>query len=119
MELIRAILMEIEANDELTGRGPADLYLEGYTDAQIGYHTKLLFDAGYIDAIDMTAVGSPYPELKPTSLTWRGHEFLDAAKNETVWKRAMDAVREKGGSVPISVLQALLIEFAKQQFNLQ
>jgi hypothetical protein len=34
-------------------------------------------------------------------LTWEGHEFLDAARDEKRWKKAMSTVKEKGGTITI------------------
>ena len=32
-------------------------------------------------------------------LTWQGHEFLDAARNEDRWNQAKKTISEKGGSL--------------------
>ena len=37
-------------------------------------------------------------------LTMAGHDFLEAAKNEKIWKKAMKTVGEKGGTVTLGVL---------------
>ncbi len=37
-------------------------------------------------------------------LTMSGHDFLDAARNEKIWKKAMKTVGEKGGAVTLWVL---------------
>jgi hypothetical protein len=51
-------------------------------------------------------------------LTWQGHEFLAAASNESVWQKAKAKMMELGGSMPLTVLQSLLIELAKKQAGL-
>jgi hypothetical protein len=40
----------------------------------------------------------------------KGHEFLDAACNETVWKKTTEIITDKGGSIPFEVLKDLLIK---------
>jgi hypothetical protein len=51
-------------------------------------------------------------------MTWAGHEFLDAAREDTRWKKAMDIVRDKGRSVTFEVLKALLISLIKTAVGL-
>lgn len=118
LALIRKILLALEENESATGLGPVDLEIENYSDAQIGYHLKLLTERELIKATNFTTMGSKHPVYRPSGLTWEGHEFLDAAKNESVWARALEAVAAKGGSLPFAVFQSLLIELSKQQFGL-
>lgn len=59
-------------------------------------------EAGLIEALDASASGDF--DWRPTSLTWQGHEFLDAVRNDTVWRKTMALVKEKGGSVPFDVV---------------
>jgi hypothetical protein len=64
-------------------------------------------DAGFVKA---TAVrGNDTTEWIPESLTWQGHEFLNAARDNTIWKKALN----KAGSMPISVLQEWLVQLAR------
>src|SRR4051812_28617180 len=106
MELVRQILLQTEKSvhvgDEI------DLNIEGYSREEIYYHVKILSDAGLLEANNLTT----YDGFKwtPKNLTWKGHEFLDAARNETVWKKTTEIVKDKGGSIPFEVLKDLLIK---------
>jgi hypothetical protein len=51
-------------------------------------------------------------------LTWEGHEFLDAARDDTRWKRAWTIVREKAGSVTVDVLKQVLTSLMKDALAL-
>jgi len=42
----------------------------------------LLHEAGFIEAMDLSTLGGIC--WKPTRLTYNGHEFLDAARSDTV-----------------------------------
>jgi len=114
MELVRAILLATEAHPK--GSGWIDVKIEGYSQEEVAYHVKLLADAGLIEAHDLTTQGDFC--WKPSSLTWHGHEFLDAVRNDTVWAKTKEVVKEKGGSVPFAVLQALVIKIAGAAFGL-
>lgn len=115
LELIRKMVLAIE--DGPSGWAP-DLKFDGYSDAQVGYHAYLLIDAGLARGQDASTMGSDAPEGFITSLTWAGHEFADAARDETRWKKAMGVVQEKGGTVTIGVLTQLLIVLMKGALGL-
>ena len=51
-------------------------------------------------------------------MTWEGHEFADAARDETRWKKAMGIVEEKGGAVTLDVLKELLLHLARMGLGL-
>ncbi len=110
MDLVRQILFEIEKQSfEDSGQL---LKFDGYSDEEVSYHVMLLDEAGLIQAKDLSG-GSDLMWI-PMRLTWQGHEFLDAARDETRWNKAKDAMSKAGGFV-FEVGKALLIEFMKQQ----
>ena len=113
MELVRRVLLEIEQSTNVDDW--IDLGIEGYSPEEISYHVKILAEAGLLEAQDLTT--NDEFEWKPKSLTWKGHEFLDAARNETVWKKTTDLVKDKGGSIPFEVLKDLLIKVATTFFS--
>lgn len=116
MELIRKLVLALE--DAPTGYAPDKLNIEGYTSEQIGYHAYLMIDAGLATGNDASEFGSTSPEAMLTNLTWDGHEFAEAVRDESRWKNAMGIVREKGGSVTISVLTQILTGLMKGAFGL-
>lgn len=54
----------------------------------------------------------------PKSLTWQGHEFLDASRNETVWKKTLKTINKKRDGLTFEVIKALLTQYTKEEFNL-
>jgi len=117
MELIRKMLFAAEAAEG--GYAPGPLEIEGYSEAEIGYHAYLLCDAGLAFGIDVETRESEGPEYQLRHLTWAGHEFLDAARDEPRWRKAMAAIGSAGGSVTLSVLQSLLTSYAAQQLGIR
>lgn len=110
MDLVRSILLELEGHSHVSTW--MDLTIEGYSQDEISYHVKILSQAGLIEATPMA--NPPLdPIWIPISLTWEGHEFLDAAKDDTRWKRAISIVKEKGAGMALDVLKSVLIELAK------
>ncbi|OGI67077.1 MAG: hypothetical protein A2W18_06655 [Candidatus Muproteobacteria bacterium RBG_16_60_9] len=115
LELIRKILLTIE--DSPSGWAP-DLKIEGHSDSQVGYHAYLLIDAGLAKGSDASDSGSESPEGMITSLTWAGHEFAEAARDEARWRKAIGLVAEKGGAITLDVMKELLVSLMKATFNL-
>lgn len=106
MELIRK--MVLAAEDAPSGYAPNKLTFDGYDEEVVSYHAYLMIQAGLATGVEVTHQQSPGPEAILTGLTWAGHEFADAARDETRWKKAMGLVKEKGGAVTLDVLKDLL-----------
>lgn len=115
LDLIRKMVLAIE--DAPSGFAPP-LAVEGYTAEQIGYHAHLLIEAGYAQGASMTHMESPSPEALIRSLTWAGHEFAAAARDDTRWRKAMGVVKDKSGSVTLDVLKELLASLMKAALGL-
>lgn len=117
MELIREILFQLE--DATTYDLPVELNIEGYKPEEINYNLGIIWQSGLIEIYGkpLSDLNSPTRYL-PTSLTWQGHEFLDASRNEKAWKRVLKTIREKGGSLTFEITKALLIQYAKEEFNI-
>jgi LPS sulfotransferase NodH len=114
-DLIRKMILQIE--DAPSGWAP-HLAIEGYAPAQVSYHAYLIVDAGLARGRNVTTMGSDGPEAMITSLTWAGHEFAEAAREETRWRKAMGIVKEKGGSITLDVLTQLLGSLMRGAFGL-
>jgi hypothetical protein len=114
IDLVRKILFQVDEKGQ--PRGWVDLEIPGYAPEQIAHHIWLLQDGGLIEAQDLSHLGAL--DYRPKKLTWAGHEFLDAARNDTVWNRTKEMVKEKGGSIPFEVLKGLLLKVAASLFAL-
>jgi Hypothetical protein (DUF2513) len=114
LDLIRTLLLEIEAHDDptttMTVRG------DGHTEIEVQYHLKLLRDAGYIVAVDHSS-GSTL-DYRPKSVTWHGHEFLDAARNDGIWRQVKVKLKDMGMDAPLSVIEKLAIKYVAAHLGL-
>lgn len=116
LDLIRKILLTIE--DEASGFAPRSLKIDGYTDVQVAYHAFLLVDAGLVDGSVVKTNTGHAPEGMIRNLNWAGHEFAEAARDDTRWNKAMGIVKEKGGSITMDVLKDLLTSLMKLAIGL-
>ena len=115
MDLCREILLYVEACEGSVG--PKEVKIEGYTTDQIGYHAKLLADAGLLEGKVSTGVGQSVHRFKPRCLTWEGHEFLDAARNVSRWKQAKSTSIEKAGQLSFGALKTALTQLVQKALD--
>lgn len=115
MDLVRRILLAVEeqAGDP---RGWIELSIPGYSKEVVSQHVAMLADAGLLTAQDLSSTGGYL--VCPKTMTWEGHDFLDAARNDSVWNKVRDQVKEKLATVPFEVLKALLMKAAASTFGL-
>ena len=108
MELIRKILVAVEDHPEPDGSVP--LRFDGYSDQEVSYHVKLLSDQGLIEATDCRSLQDF--SLKARSLTWGGHDFVEAIRDDTRWNKVKKWVLDAGKILTLETA----IEAAKTLF---
>ena len=120
VNLVREILLAVEISEP--GTIPDGLQIDGYSDELIGSQVFVMCEGKLLALIDERVKLDPtnWTIIKafakmPVRLTWRGHEFIDAARDETRWKKAMEATKKHGETVSIGVLMELLGTLAFQQ----
>ena len=116
MELIRELMLAIESRDGDFNYESVEAI--GYEEPQIEYHLELLIEEKLVIGQVQRMKEGFSPIILVEKLSWSGHEFLDNARNESVWKETAKIVKEKGGSVAVAVLTQILASVAKQQFGL-
>lgn len=110
MELIRRLLMSVEGEEPTPD-------LTGYTEEQRVYHMALLIEAGLLDGTVRTnSIG--YPDgYRVRKLTWAGHEFLDAARDDTIWRKAKTEILKPAASWTFGLVLEWLKAEAKKKLN--
>ena len=114
--LIREILLEVEKKD--SPFPDRLLTINGRDSYEIGYHVKLLYECGMIDEVDDRSGDVDSGHLyAPGGLTWRGHNFLDDIRHDSVWKKVLDRISALGGKVSLPVLTTIAKEAAVTVLN--
>ncbi len=101
MDLIRAILLEVEKSTSPDG---CQINLPGHSGEELYYNAQLAQEAGLIDAKFLR--GST--DFHVLRLTYAGHEFLDAARNDTLWVKAKEMVTKNTGTLTLEGLKIAL-----------
>lgn len=113
MELIRKILMELEKRsfEEMS----KEVVIPGYDQKTISFHLWLLVDARLISAVDMSSTNEI--SFIPDNITWDGYEFLELAKNNTVWEKAIRAIKDKGPGIPFEILKLVMTSMSQEMLR--
>jgi hypothetical protein len=121
MELVRKLLFYFEEKPDFKMVKSDDIAIDGYGVRVIAYHIHIMCEADLLSCERILSKSTPERliDAHPFRLTWQGHEFLDAARSDTIWAKAKKAISDKGISVAISTLQTLLASLAKQELGLQ
>lgn len=111
MELVRKILMACEEDEHAIIAG--SFQFDEYDDETVGYHNYLLVQAGLVEGSQTTALGDSSPSAIIHCLTWKGHEFIEAARDEGRWAKAKKLIQEKAGSATFDVVFGVLTSMIK------
>ena len=115
MSLCREILRRIADSPMLNGAEEPSV--EGRSADEITYQTHIMVQAGLIEALADGFIGSgiSYGSLR---LTWEGNDFLDAARDDTVWNTARARIAKAGGSFTFDLLLAMCKAVIKEKTGL-
>ena len=113
-EMIRSILLQAEkapSNQPLQQLSFAGDILE----SDIAEHLELMIEQKLIDGEVLSREPLAFGIYK---VTWSGHDFLENARNDTLWKKVMSEAKSKGTSMTLVVLNGLLSKAAEKYAGL-
>ena len=112
MDLVRSILLQVEAATEETGAGELDFC--GHTADEVHYHIELMQQRGLVDARIVRDMRGSVVRADVIGLTWDGQDFLDAMRDDRVWSRAKKAIAESVGSTTFDVIKQVCVAVASK-----
>lgn len=117
MDLVREILLQIEATEP----GKAiKLDIPNAGKEEIGLHVELMIEDGLIKGTTVPAGDGHAHRIlayRIEKMTREGHDFLDAAQNDTIWQKAKKKFLEAPGGLALDVLKAFLVELGKEAIS--
>jgi len=121
MDLVRKILFAME-QDETNMRFDYERLpeVEGDREDVVYYHMQIMAQADLLHVnVQEIPTGNPNQPFSYTtySISWNGHEFLDAARENTRWEKAKSTM-ERAGGVILPVLMQLLTSYVKTELKL-
>lgn len=109
LELIREILLRVEAIGEV--RSIPDLKIGDFSEIVVVYNLDLSIQAGLVDGKVVIGADAHYYISGLMGLTWAGHDFLDSARDTTLWSKAKREAKNKGmefSKLPLEVAKRIL-----------
>jgi len=112
LDRIREILLHVENETSKDGWvGIRDRVFFRDDDA---YQIDLMKQAGFVDA-DSHAISRILPGR--VRISFAGHDYLDAVRDEGIWAQTKEAVKETGGSATIEIAKTLALGFLKKKIS--
>lgn len=110
-DVIRELLTKLEERDRADSfLTLAELPAEGA--AAYSYNMELLLEAELVEGSTQQSLSpGPIPFLA-RRLTWKGHEFLDAVRSDTVWNRTKTSIAEQGLSMTFDLVKTVASRWA-------
>ena len=106
VDLCRQILVEV--GKWPTTRAPKMVEIEGHSAGEVGYNAWLLAGERLIEGEDHSGDGDEVHYYLPCCLTYKGHDFLEHARNDARWTKAKEKLMSVGGTMTIQMLQVVL-----------
>ena len=86
--------------------------------SEISYHVELLAESGLLNVTLKKRIGKGPKDFFIRRLTWAGHEFLDAIRDESVWSKTKSKIMSKGGSMTFDLVKDVAISIIKSALGL-
>lgn len=124
LELVKEILSFFEqresdkminVKDIING---SEIAITGYEGRLISDHIDVMYEAGLIEGYGERAKDGRLIQVYPTRLTWEGHEFIAAAKNQTAWAKLKKQFKSSSSAIPFNVAQKLLQKYIESEVGL-
>ncbi|MBO1064740.1 DUF2513 domain-containing protein [Anabaena sp. 54] len=110
--LVRQILLQTESS-------PPGVYIqsftcEGFDRATIIEHIEIMIESKLLDGVVYKTSMVGCASFVVYKITWEGHNFLEDARNDTIWKKVMAEAKDRGTSTSFVVINGLLTKAAQK-----
>jgi len=101
-DLIRKILLYAQSLP--AGSGAYSVELPGEQEhSTVDEHVQLLIEAGLLKGKVLGGING-IAAIAVQGFTWAGHDFIDAAKDDTIWEKAKTSVLKPAAAVTFDAL---------------
>ena len=116
MDLVRKILLAIEESES------GDIKLDRLGDDldRVYRHVELMKEFGLVDATIIPGGDGPEEKIvlcEVRGLTWEGHDFLEKARDESIWEKAKRICMEKPGGFALDVFSSVLTDLISNRLS--
>lgn len=112
LELIRFLLIKLEECNHYNIRLSELIKNSPYTLEEADYNVRLLSEANYVKVFGFAPAKNAKDWLL-IRLTFIGHEYLDAIRDDTVWRKTRDKLLTVGGTASLEMVKVVAYAIAK------
>lgn len=107
MDLVRAILLRCEQTDAQVHLRPNAI--EDLGDAAVvSEHVAIMIEAGLVHGVPREMMLAGYRPFNISRITWYGHDFIDLARDDTLWNKLKAEAKTHAISLTVEVATAWL-----------
>lgn len=120
-DCVRAILLWVESNVPVGNPRYTDELIDDlkskWTEAEIIYCVAQLGEANLLDG-GAVIQGGAIVINQVNKLTWKGHEYLDNIRDDSIWKETKSTVFSKVGNASLSIISSLAAKLIETKLGL-
>lgn len=104
-DLIREVLIEVEALDQSKHQTIVYCLAREDGEAAKAMHALLLWRAGFVKGVDASTLSGD--AVVADALTWQGHDLLETMRSKDLWERIKATAKDKGLELTFDTLKAI------------
>ena len=124
-DLIRQILLDSEKSEDrwfsvgVIEEGEWEQTLNTSHDSNFLLQIDLMVEAGLIRKENVAHPGLAGPEIAEVmyEISWSGYDYLDAVRDESVWRKTAGVIVETGGSATLDLVKSIAVGFLKTKIE--
>jgi len=117
LDRMREILLKLESDDlEESDAGWMWTRDEDFFSKEDNYQIVLLVQGGFVEVHEHRTLASVVPDM--LRITFAGHDYLSAIRDEGIWNKTKTAVAETGGSAGLEIVKAIAMGLVKQKLSI-
>jgi len=117
LDLIRRILGDVEKTIPEESNVEDAFYHEEYNRAIVCEHMRLLIEEGFVEG-DVQSDRGRVTYVSISRLLWKGHDFIKAAQDDSLWNKAKTSIIKPGVSFTFDILLEWLKAEARAKLGL-
>jgi Hypothetical protein (DUF2513) len=117
MDIVRKILALVEdqpAGDPVNGMPT----IGDASPATIAEHVQIMTDAGLLTGQVIGSSEQGYGVLI-FGLTWKGHDFLESIRNDTIWNKIRTKIKSAGAGMTIEIIKELATSYIRETLQMK
>ncbi len=115
LDLVRQLMLQIEA---LPAAPPVQYRMSEIEDPVLLAHLEMLIEAGLVNGRISRSQGARGDVISVSGLTWRGHEWIEMVRSQSLWNDVKTTVLDGGGVLTFELTKAVAAKILRARLAL-